>query len=134
MEVPVVGTDWIEESLKAGVCKYPPDYAMNFWNRNSTGNSAITRLKRKLAVYSHGALLNSYHEFLTDFTETVISPTTKKLSMIHHPQCVIFCDPGSLDPLILKTVKKLICVTGGLFLNHINPSITHILVGSITED
>ena len=34
----------------------------------------------------------------------------------------------------MKTLKKLICVTGGLFLNNINPSITHILVGSITEE
>ena len=59
----------------------------------------------------------------------------KKLSKTFFTeQCIIYLDPNSLDLSVRKILKKLICITGGMYVNFINPCLTHILVGQITED
>ncbi len=39
----------------------------------------------------------------------------------------------SVDPRVSTILKKIICACGGLYLNKINPILTHIVAGDITE-
>ena len=73
-----------------------------------------------------------------DFIQTK-APSATGLNVLYQEcnltsQCVIYLESGSIGHEIGSILKKLISLTGGLYMDVNNLCVTHILVGSITEN
>ena len=90
----------------------------------------ISRLKKKLTSFSEGCFLDSRNQFLAEISE---KKSKSKYPSVVAEQCIIYIDSNSVDGSIRKLLKKIICVNGGMFINALNPCLTHILVGEITD-
>ena len=125
---PVVTLEWVEESIKAKQCKFPIDYSMNSISlRGPPTTSEFKRLNKKMKSFMEMDFIQTRGSNATG--SNLISQECNLTS-----QCIIYLDSGSIGHEIGSILKKLISLTGGLYMDVNNLCVTHILVGSITEN
>jgi hypothetical protein len=110
----VVEFEWLEDSLRAKLCKYPFDYALNqFYICQRQPIEHYKKMKNKLENYLSKEVIDKYeHRILED--------TIVYLGENVHPDLAVL-------------LKKIIMVYGGFYLEVHSPIVTHILTEPVTE-
>lgn len=107
-----MGVEWLEDSLRCQMCKFPKDYALNLYEIViPMDHSEKMRSKLNVQLAKDPAFPNE-HLFL-DGT-------------------IIFL-AENIRPDLAKLLKRLIAVLGGYYVDEPVPVITHILTEAVTE-
>lgn len=113
IQFPIVGLEWLENSLRAQLCKFPKDYALNLYY-TSLPNDHSDKMKSKLNLQlAREPAFPHDHLFL---------------------QGTIIYLAENIRPDLSRLLKRLIAVLGGFFIDDPSPVVTHILTDSVTEN
>jgi len=111
---PIVDLEWMEDSLRSQMCKYPFDYALNqFYIFSKEPIQHLPKMKKKLDLQLCTQPIDQLQPKILDNTYIHLSST--------------------VNPELSNTLKKLIMVFGGFYIDEFSPIVTHILTEPITE-
>lgn len=112
IQFPIVGVEWLEDSLRCQLCKFPKDYALNlYYTSIPIDHSEKMRNKLNLQLNKEPAFPND-HLFL---------------------QGTIIFLAENIRPDLARLLKRLISVLGGFYVDEPAPVVTHILTETVTE-
>lgn len=111
---PVVGVEWLEDSLRGKLCKYPYDYALNqYYICTRASHEHHKKMRSKLELHlAREPSFKFEHCYLED-TLIYISENVR--------------------PDFARLLKKIVMVLGGFYLDAPSPVATHILTEPLTE-
>lgn len=112
---PIVGIEWFEDSMRRRICKFPEDYALNqYFLPRKPAEKHLTSMKSKLDYCLKKIEKMATHNLMFD-------------------GLVIFIH-DSIDSGLADTIKHLIAVNGGYYLDNFCTAATHAITEFLTEE
>lgn len=111
---PIVDLEWMEDSFRSKLCKYPFDYALN------------------QTYISHKEPVEHYPKMRKKLEIQLTSPVIDKLQTKILENTFIYLGTN-VNAELAALLKKLVMVYGGFYLDELSPIVTHILTEPLTE-
>ena len=110
--IPVVTQEWLEDSFKAGYCKWPQDYALN-----------LPHIAAKQTMDHFKKMRSKLEARLLE--EPTMQPSILEDTVIYIAQ--------NIHPEMVDLLKRLVLVEGGFWLDKLCGVVTHVLTETPTQ-